>query len=334
MKILSKIPFDSRPEFVALNPKANQAFVSENKGNTISLIDFDSKTKSKVIEIERPRDIIYEPISNRLFVIWGSMGILKIRTGKRFAIIDVKSKRLLKDIGNDEGFAGISRNPKTNKIFLTQPHKKLVWVIDEKSLEVEDKINVKGKYSQIIVNENTGDLILVGTFRFSKRKISSFNIKSNKIEKTFSKIQGGFGDHFRIKYYPKINKIFVYLATPTSETSDSIRLYVIDFDDPDSGHGLIPEDRIHPYFDLDASNDFIYYVQKTSTSWYRWSKDQVIKRNVITNKKEAFDLDLKFLLDDVYYDYNDNYLIHPQTENLLIYGNKGKRYYLFEISLS
>jgi len=83
--------------------------------------------------------------------------------------------------------------------------KKLVWVIDEQTLEVEDKIDVKGKYGQIIVNENNQDLILGKFFSHWSEKFSLdiYNFESKKIEQIFSGHKYSLGDkEFVIKFFP------------------------------------------------------------------------------------------------------------------------------------
>jgi len=124
MKILSKIPFEKGIDSISLNPEENQAFVSENHADSISQIDFDTKTKSKICKIERPRDFLFEPDSNRIYSIYGKTGFFLRGTGRKIGIIDVDSKKIIKEIGEKEGFAGISRNSKTKKIYVTQPSKK------------------------------------------------------------------------------------------------------------------------------------------------------------------------------------------------------------------
>ena len=108
MKILSKIPFEKGIDSISLNPEENQAFVSENHADSISLIDLTAKTKSKLIEIERPRDIIFEPISNKIYTVCGNMGFRKSGTGKRLSVIDVNAKQIIKNIGNKEGLRACS----------------------------------------------------------------------------------------------------------------------------------------------------------------------------------------------------------------------------------
>ncbi|MCH7647242.1 MAG: hypothetical protein IIA83_01360 [Thaumarchaeota archaeon] len=330
MEIISKIPFVRSPvDFITLNPEANQAFVSHNQGDSISLIDFTSKTKSKLIEIERPRDIIFEPNLNRVYAIYGKSGFFMPYAGKKLCVIDVKTKQIIKDIGNKEGFGGISRNSKTNKIYVTQPNKKKVWKIDEKSLDVEDKISVKGQYRQIIVNENTDDLILVEYhLNRSEGSISRYIANSNKVEKIFSQFKWNLKiEEFSMKFYPKLNKIFAHLSTSHRGVgrSDS-RIHIIDYDKPDSKSRITSKHRIIPDFDLDASNNFIYYVQIVSA--WQPKKHQIVKRNLATNSEEIFDIELvNFGLS------RSVFRVHPQTGHLLFYGMENRQMYLVEISI-
>lgn len=326
MKILSKIPFEKGIDSISLNPEENQAFVSENHADSISQIDFDTKTKSKICKIERPRDFLFEPDSNRIYSIYGKTGFFLRGTGRKIGIIDVDSKKIIKEIGEKEGFAGISRNSKTKKIYVTQPSKKLVWVIDEQTLEVEDKIDVKGKYGQIIVNENNQDLILGKFFRqwSEKFNLDTYNFESKKIEHIFSGHKYSLGEkEFVIKFFPIIDKIIIQFASGGDEiVSHSSGIIIIDYKNNESSQTINPKShrhRIRQDFDMDTSNDFLYYRETDGKE----GKENLVKRSLKLNSEEINDLDLKFEFDEHYGSYFPSvFRIHPKTGNFLILGRE------------
>jgi hypothetical protein len=334
MKILTKVPFEFIPENIGINPNANQIFTSENYANLISFVDFDSKTKSKILEIEKPREIIFSPEKNRLYSIYGKTGFFMRNTGKKLGVIDLNSNQIIKTIGENEGFGGISRNVDTGKIFVTQPNKKKVWIIDENSLEVEYKIDVKGKYRKIVVAENKNEIIL-GNLAFARGlKIISLNLKTNQIRKIFSKSSDSIED-FEMKYYPEIHKIYVHRSEVTDDMGNSRgSVVIIDLDNSESKYSLTSA-NIFPYFDLSTANGITSYIQYSQISLKPWkeSKYALVKRNLITKEKEIFDPDFTKGFDNMYLFGFEKFLIHPKTGNLIIFGHDS-HFYLHEISLT
>jgi DNA-binding beta-propeller fold protein YncE len=331
MDILSKIELKDVPTNIAINPNANQVFTSDNNKNMISLFDFESETKSKILEIEKPREIYFEPESNRIYSIYGKTGFFTRNTGKKLGVIDLNSNQLIKEIGKNEGFAGIDRNSQEKKIYVSQPNDEQVWIIDEKTLEVENQIDARGHYKRVIFVENKNELIL-GDYSLSRGiKIRSYNFNTNQIREIFSSSGGSAEiDSFEMKYYPQINKLYVQQNIIVGELAYKATIFLIDFENPKEKYEL-NNCNICPHFDRSNFNGITSYITKRENSKIE-SKHKLIKKNLITQDEQSFDIDFSDYFPDHIESYH-NHLIHPKTGNLIIPVAKGRHYYLCEVSL-
>lgn len=332
MNVLSKVPFEGIPENIAINPKENQIFTSENYANLISVVDFDSRTKSSIAEINQPREIFFEPEKNRLYCVFENGGFFIRGNGKKLGVIDLNSNQIIKVIGDNEGFSGIGRNSKTGQIYVTQPNKKKFWVIDENSLEVVNKINVKGHCKKIIyVGEK--DEIILGDFSFSRGlKIKSFNLQTNQIRKIFSKSTDSILG-FEMKYFSELNKIYLHHSETVDEVgSESETISIMDYENPKSNHelGSYP---VCPYFDLSAYNGLVYFIEKNS-KFFKETQYQLVKHNLITGNEKRFVLDFSKIFSKRTFDSIEKFVVHPRTGNLLIFVFTEEPIQLYEVSFA
>ena len=309
-----------KPEhFIDLDVESDQIFISNNGSDSISVVNLISNNVER-ITVEAPRNLVYSPNLKRLYVISGHSGIRKFGTGKKISIIDLVSKKIVKEIGRDEGFGGISVNFKQGKIYVTQHKKKKILKIDEKTLEIEKEFDVKGKYKQIIVNKNTDELILAGTFGiFGKHTIACFNEDVNTTKKIFKQTHMGYTDDFSMKFYPKQNVILAYLQTTRKSYSD-IRIHTINYDKPDWKKRFTDSGEILESFDLDESRKLVYYVRNSTSGEY-----QITKMKSPKYSKERFDLE-KYIIPL-------KLIINPKTGNLFLIGIQHEQYVLCEISV-
>jgi hypothetical protein len=332
MNVLSKVPFDGIPENIAINPKENKIFASENYANLISVVDFDSRTKSSIAEINQPREIFFEPEKNRLYCVFENGGFFIRGNGKKLGIIDLNSNQIIKVIGDNEGFSGIGRNSKTGQIYVTQPNKKKVWVIDENSLEVVNKINVKGHCKKIIYAGNKDEIIL-GDFSFSRGlKIKSFNLQTDQIRKIFSKSSDNVLA-FEMKYFSDLSKLYLHHSETVDEVgSERETISIIDYENPKSKYEL-GSFSVCPYFDLSAYNGLVYYIGKKS-KFFKESQYQLVKRNLITDNEEIFELDFSKIFSKTEFDRLEKFVVHPKTGNLLIFVFTEEPIQLYEVTFA
>lgn len=319
MEIVSEYLLEKPPHFICLDPESNLVFVSNNKSDSIFIIDTSSHS-IETIEIESPRNLVYSPNFKRLYVISGNAGIRKRGTGKKISVIDMTSQKVVSEIGNDEGFGGISINNNTKKIYVTRPKKKQVLKIDEETQEIEKTLNVKSKYKQIIVNENTDELILAGTFTMGHHTIAVFSEQTNSAKKIFKKSHNDPMDYFSIKYYPKHNIILANLQDRSKHGTE--RIHIIDYDNP-TYRDKINVIGVLDAFDLDETRGFIYYCY-ASVPFGPGNCD--VARTTLSDRKT-----------DVFSFFNKvsprKSMINEKSGNLFLIYREKKKYTLSELSI-
>jgi DNA-binding beta-propeller fold protein YncE len=330
MKVISKVPFFGIPEKFCPNPSANQIFTSENLTGLISIVDFDARTKTSIVEIEQPRDIIFSPEENRLYSIFENGGFFIRGTGKKICVIDLDSSQIIKIIGKEEGFGGFARNTKTKKIYVTLPHQKQIWVIDESSLEVERRIEVPGKFEKIIVIEDSDEVILGHYSFFGGLKIISFNLRTYQSRKIFSRSSDSV-EGFEMKYYAQINKLYVHRSEVVNDMGDSRgTISIIDFDNPKSKYDL-DSSLMCPYFEPSTSNENTFFIQNHAPK-RKGNKPQLIQKNIVTRQEKSYDISFAKVFSESFLDSFSRFLIHPYTGNLIIVEFSLDQIQLYETS--
>jgi len=201
---MEEIHVEKGEHFVAINEGSNTLYVSNNKSNSITVIDCSSHKIIGRIEIKRPRKLVVNLNNNTLFVISDKTDIRLRGTGAKISVIDILSNKIIETIGEKEGFSDIGLNEETNIVYATQPKSKLVWAINGHTYNVVDKIKTDEKYHVLSVDSITNRIFLGGEI-FLKTVFSQIDLSNNKISKIgnrrFITIESLFFSHTHNKLY-------------------------------------------------------------------------------------------------------------------------------------
>jgi len=190
MKLLEdtiKTKIEKGPNFLAVNPETNTVYVSNNKSNSILVIDGSNKIVDR-IEIEQPRKLVINSNSQRLYAISGKAGgFWKGDVSNQISVIDISSNKIIKTIGENEDFLDIAINPKTNLLYAIRKGSVEIDIFDGSSNSFVGHIGVKHGISCLSVDSDKNKIYL-GKYsgRFRKLSVDVIDGDSRNLEKTFS----------------------------------------------------------------------------------------------------------------------------------------------------
>lgn len=200
-----KIKLGKGPYFLAEDSCGNRLFISNNRSNEIFEVDpLRAKIVSK-IKIERPRNLVFDHIHNKLFVIYGKSNWIRFyQRGKFLSIIDASSKSIIKTIGNNNGFSGIDINTETGIVYAVQANPKQIIQIDSSSDEIIKMIKIKENPNGIFFNSKTNTAIIE---KKGVNSISTYDLQNGRrIRKIKFKQKGKTK---QLVFDPDFNRIYL-----------------------------------------------------------------------------------------------------------------------------
>jgi len=185
-----KIKIEKGIHFLAVNPETNTVYVSNNKSDSILVIDGSSNKVVNRIEIERPRKLVINSNSKRLYAISGKAGILKGAVGKQISVIDTSSNKIINTIGKNEKFLDMAINIKTNLLYVISKGYTDVVIFDGSSNTLVGSIKLKSELSAIsaIAVDADKNKIYAGKNLdpFQKPSVYVIDGDTKKLEKTIT----------------------------------------------------------------------------------------------------------------------------------------------------
>jgi len=229
---IDKIKIEKGDHFLAVNPETNTVYVSNNKSDSILVIDGSSNKVVNRIEIERPRKLIINSNSKRLYAISGKAGILKGDVGKQISVIDTSSNKIIKSFEKNKRLLDMAINPKTNLLYAISKGYSSVSIFDCSSNTFVGKIILKNVPSVIAVDADKNK-IYVGRDAnpFEKPYVYVFDGDSKKLEKTTTgkrnfNISGAIS-FVEIHVNPKSNMIYLLVVMSSSMENEKPFLWLI-----------------------------------------------------------------------------------------------------------
>jgi len=147
--------------FFDFDTKQDRVLISNNKSNSIQIIDGLSNKEIEKIPIDRPRKLLYDSEEEKLFVISGFAGYGHLRgTGAVVSVIDLATNRIIQQIGQREGFSDMVWHKKLNLIYLAKRNDKKLVVLDCKTFKIIDEIALGKKPDIMAINYNTNKIYL------------------------------------------------------------------------------------------------------------------------------------------------------------------------------
>jgi len=172
---------------LAINPETNTVYVSNNKSNSILVIDGSSNKVVDRIEIQRPRKLVINSNSQRLYAISGKAGFLNGGDTKQISVIDISSNKIIKTIVENDDFLDIEVNPKTNLLYAIRIGSVEVDIFDSSSISFVGNIGA-GRYLSCLSVDLYKNKIYLGKYADGYRKLSVDVIDgdSKTLEQTFT----------------------------------------------------------------------------------------------------------------------------------------------------
>ncbi len=172
---------------MAINPETNTVYVSNNKSNSILVIDGSSNKVVDRIEIQRPRKLVINSNSQRLCAISGKAGFLNGGDTKQISVIDICSNKIIKTIVENDDFLDIEVNPKTNLLYAIRIGSVEVDIFDSSSISFVGNIGA-GRYLSCLSVDLYKNKIYLGKYADGYRKLSVDVIDgdSKTLEQTFT----------------------------------------------------------------------------------------------------------------------------------------------------
>ena len=187
MEETNKIKIEKGDHFLAINPETNTVYVSNNKSNSILVIDGSSNKVVDRIEIQRPRKLVINSNSQRLCAISGKAGFLNGGDTKQISVIDICSNKIIKTIVENDDFLDIEVNPKTNLLYAIRIGSVEVDIFDSSSISFVGNIGA-GRYLSCLSVDLYKNKIYLGKYADGYRKLSVDVIDgdSKTLEQTFT----------------------------------------------------------------------------------------------------------------------------------------------------
>jgi len=226
-----KIKIEKGEHFLAVNPETNTVYVSNNKSDSILVIDGSSNKVVNRIEIERPRKLIINSNSKRLYAISGKAGILKGDVGKQISAIDISSNKIINTIGKSMKFLDMTINPKTNLLYTISKGFPEMRIFDGSSNTLVGSIKLKGEPSAIGIDADKNKIYVGKNVNpFQKPSVYCIDGDSKKLEKSttgtrYFDIGGGILLN-EIHVNPKSNMIYL-LGYKISQRGETPFLWLI-----------------------------------------------------------------------------------------------------------
>ena len=305
MNVMEEIYVEKGEHFIAINEGSNTLYVSNNRSNSITVIDCLSNKIIGRIEINRPRKMVVNLNNNTLFVISDKTGFRLRGTGAKISVIDILSNKIIRTIGEKEGFSDIGLNEETNIVYATQPKSKLVWAINGHTYNVVDKIKTDEQYYILFVDSITNRIFLGGDI-FFKTVFSQIDLSNNKISKIASEefitIESLFFSHTHNKLY------FHWNVTRNDVPESSIKQFDLN---SNSFGDEIEFGRCCVYFD--STRNMFYLAD------YEKRKIEVLDHKL--SKINSF----QYQNPSIWEKFNDTYeemmiCIHPKTDVIYLVG--------------
>lgn len=261
MENLGQIEIENGEQFLELNAKKNILYVSNNKSDSILVIDGNAKKIINKIEIERPRQLVLNSDNHTLYAISGDAGFRLRDNGAKISIIDTTSNQITGSIGEKEGFGDIKLNQDKNLLYATQTNSKKMWVIDTLTNSVTEKIKVGAKYRSIAIDSASNTIYLAGRGGFLPNVVfGAIHDSNNDVEKIIDKAPWQTKKIWDLRYNSNNKKLYALIEEPNAYDQDNLQVYIqeVNIDSKSFGKrkgGRNDQDRM----ELDVSKNRIYF---------------------------------------------------------------------------
>lgn len=258
MEKVGSIEIETGEHFLTINEKTNTVYVSNNKSDSILVIDGTTNKIASKIQIERPRQLVVNSDNTTLYSISGHAGFRLRENGAKISIIDTTSNQITGSIGENEGFGDIKLNQDTNLLYATQTNSKKVWIINTRINIVTEKIKVEAKYRSIAIDSASNTIYLAG--RGGRQPNVSFGAihgSNNDVEKIIEKLPLSTKKIWDLYFNPNNKKLYALVEEPPGEDI-GVYIQVVDIDSKSFGKrraGRSDVDRMC----LDQSKNRIYF---------------------------------------------------------------------------
>jgi DNA-binding beta-propeller fold protein YncE len=266
--------------FVALNEKTNIIYISNNKSDSILVVDGNAKKIVNRIQIERPRELVVNPDNNTLYAISGDAGFRLRDNGARISIIDLVTNQITDSIGEKDGFGDIKFNRNTKLPYATQTNSKKVWVIDTFTNTLKKQIKVGAKYRSIAMDSTNNIIYLAGREGIFDK--ISFGLihggDDNQTEKMASKMVLRSNKIWEIYHNNNNNKLYAFVETPGVPDDDPPKVSIQVFDIDSKAFGKKSKSRrTQDGMGFDQSRNRFYFsdVQKGEFSVLNDSLEEI-----------------------------------------------------------
>jgi DNA-binding beta-propeller fold protein YncE len=232
MKNIGQVEIEQGEHFLALDENTNTLYLSNNKSNSILVIDCSSqKTVSRIL-IEKPRQLVLNSKNNMLYCISGHAGYFSQDTGSKISVIDTTSNQIVGSIGKNEKFGDMKLNQNKNLLYATKPKSKKLWVINPQTNKIINKIKLDGKYKCLAIDEEGNTIYLAGDDVGMSDALSIIAIhgEDNRIEK-IAKQSFTAKRTKELHLNPFTKKLFVKTLEPQDHYENSkTRIHVADLE--------------------------------------------------------------------------------------------------------
>lgn len=216
---------------IVVNPLENKLYASENKGDSIVVVDCSSNTIIKYIQMPDTAystQLLYNPISNKVYC--GRNGV---------HVIDCANDIIIKHLSSEKGVRAFTFNSVNNKIYVAMNYGELN-VIDGytdnivKTLETTDRytslcfnsINNKVYCSEggqsLLIIDGLFDTIIENYYNHTSLKQVIYNPESNKIYAGYTYSDGGVliidGETNEVTDIPLDDGAYTLLYNPVNNT--------------------------------------------------------------------------------------------------------------------
>ncbi|MDH3341391.1 MAG: YncE family protein [Nitrosopumilus sp.] len=277
METIGTVELENGEYFVTLDEKSNTVYVSNNKSDSILIIDGNAKKTVNRIEIERPRELVLNSDNNTLYVISGNAGFWLRDNGAKISVINLATNQIIDSIGKKEGFGDIKLNQKTKSLYATQTNSKKVWVIDTLTNVVKEQIKVGGKYRSIAIDKVNNMIYLAGRERFDdKMSFAVIDGKNDSFEKITSKMVWSGKKVWELYYNQVNNKLYAFVEQSRGENTFEVFIQSIDLESRSFGQKT--ESRgVQDGMGFDESRNRFYFsdVQKGEFSVLNYSLEEI-----------------------------------------------------------
>lgn len=211
--VTARIRVGDNPWGVTVDTKTNRVYVANEESNTVSVIDgLTNSVIANVTGLTSPYHLDVNPTTNRVYVTSSQSNFVSVIDGSTNDI----TARI--DLGapvsvvcrTDLPCPSIAVNPSTNRIYVADPIKNLIYVIDGETDTIASEIKVDGGPASISIDTNVNRMYVANSFANTVSVIdSSSNTVIASVTRNRSPTATSVNTNTHRIYFSEVGRVFV-----------------------------------------------------------------------------------------------------------------------------